>query len=512
MPVFSQTLIDTTPTDDACPRWEQALGWVRAAIVIWLLLVGLWSGPAYGATLAYPNGMPAVEIVLLVVLILLARRGRVSSVWSYPFTWPCLALLGLCALTTGVRVFVRGVPFDVLRLWQNGEPMLRGLLLYLAIAGQPRLARLAWGSMLVGITLSSAATVVQYLTGVVRWYRNLDVGYAGGIHPARVDILSDRFGRPLSRAQGLTSYINLTAAISAAALPYWLLPPLLRVPLTRPVRVLLLLGGVLTAAALWFTNSRGPALAVAVVAVGFLWRLRQRWGIGVLIGLLCFVLGISPAIPLWAVGIAVVAVALAGGYYRPARWALFSVTLGLGLAIGIRVVVVNIMHYPSAARVQQGVDDPERSNIYRDALAAIRIAPWVGIGDAAMSEREQQLAARHLIDFLPRTQRNAHCQYLQWIAAEGAPVALGFILLTLGVVGWCWRRAEIWRSPFARVLALAGAAGLTIFLFTNLADAFFWRIEGAGFFWSVFAVTAAVGETEEANSAATDPSVGNHPL
>ena len=504
MPMLTQTALITELPANSCPLWERGLDGLRVAIVVWLLLVGLWSGPAYGSTLAYPNGLPAVEIVLAIVLALLALRGRVRPAWEYPCAWPCLAVLVLCALTAALRMWLRQLPFDTLRLWQNGEPMLRGLLLYLAIAGHTRLARIAWVSMLVGVALSSVATVIQYCTGVVRWYTNLDVGYKDGVHAVSINTLRDKDGTLDVRAQGLTSYINLTASISAAALPYWLLPPLLRVPLSSRARVLLVLGGLTTATALWFTGSRGPLFALLIVAAVFLWRLQRRWGISALVGLCCFILGMVSAVPLWVLGILLLATLLVCWMNTRQRLFFLAAALGLGLTGSVRVVTVYLLHYAPSKRMGKGIGDWERTPIYRDALEAIQIAPWWGIGDEAISERERQLAAHHLMGPLPRTQQNVHDQYLQWIAAEGLPVALGYMLLTLWATWWCWRHGRLWRSPFARALALAGAAGLAIFLFTNLADAFFWRIEGGGFFWSVFAVTAAVGTMVEETAETTE--------
>ena len=60
---------------------------------------------------------------------------------------------------------VAGVPFDGLRLWQYGEPMLRGALLYLAIAGQPRLARPVWWGLLGGLLAQAPVCIARKLVG-----------------------------------------------------------------------------------------------------------------------------------------------------------------------------------------------------------------------------------------------------------------------------------------------------------------------------------------------------------
>lgn len=171
-----------------------------------------------------------------------------------------------------------------------------------------------------------------------------------------------------------------------------------------------------------------------------------------------------------------------------------AITAGLVMASGLLVVDAYILRFPLSWRiVATGMNDPARVVIFSEALSIIRANPWFGIGDTAVGKRIITLPE---LDSLPRTQQNAHDQYLHWAAAEGIPVAVGFCLLVVWAVYWCWRHAPTWSSPVNRALGWATAIGLAIFLVANLADAHFWRIEGGGFFWSLLAVTAAISRTE----------------
>ncbi len=466
----------------ACPsRLDAVLGWLRLACTAWLLAVGLWSGPAWGATLVWPNALLPVEALLAITLLILGRRGQVRPLRAYPFLWPCLAALAVGAAAAAARFALRGTPVD-LRLWQFGEPMARGLLLYLAIAGQPRVARVAWVSALVGIALPAAATIVQHATGVTRWYPNLDTGWAGGWHP----VLGER-------AQGLTSYINLTAAMLAAGIALWTVPPVLRLPEARWARLALFCAGAATMAATWYTNSRGPMVAAAITACVFFGSRSPRWGARVLVLLGCFLLGVWPGNPWWAL-----LVLLAGGALlavmltrRPAR-VLFPVAVGLVLAGGLLALDHYVLHIDYRLRLsEQGLNDVARMEIYHAVGALVREAPLWGVGDAAVAAR-LHASPNHMLNELPRTQRNAHDQYLHWAAAEGLPAALVYTLLVVGGVVWLWRAAAGWPAPAPQALGFSLAAALTIFLLANFVDAHFWRIEGAGFFFSLLALGAAL--------------------
>ncbi len=482
----------TITPEHAKPTWaaqslcmlDELFDWLRGAAIAWLLLVGLWSGPALGATLVYRyNGLPAVEVACLIVLLYQAWRGRLRSPRTYPFLWPCLAVLALSAYSALMRLLCFGIPFDLLRLWQHGEPMARGLLLFLAIAGQPRLTRVAWIGLFSGITVLAASCIVQHCTEVTRWYADLDRGWATGFHPLRGP-----------RTQGLTSYINLTAAMLAAALPCWLLPPLLHRKIDRRLCVLLIAGGVATGAALWYTDSRGPMVALAIAGSLLLWRISRRWGVYALLALFMFILAVWPASPLWAL------FAFASGFLlvyisKTRRWRmLLAVTLGSVFAGGLQVIDAYVLHLPLHWRVlDEGLSDHQRILLVHDAWHVVRLHPWYGVGEAGLDLR--LLYAPHsFFDKLPLTQHNAHNQYLQWAATEGIPVALAFTLLFIWTIYWLLNRSAYWRDPFARALGLGAAIGLATFLLCCLVDAHFWRIEGGGFYWSVLATVTAIGE------------------
>lgn len=472
---------------------EHACEWARLLAVAWLLLVGLWSAPALGATLVYPNGMLAVEAVLAVVLIILGWRGRVRPLRSYPFLWPCLAVLAVCAVAAALRVLVRGTAADAeaLRLWQTGEPMARALLLYLAIAGHPRIPRIAWMAVLAGMTLQAGAAVIQHATGVSRWYADLDTGWTTGWQPTAEAVQHVHGQMIAQRVQGLTSYINLTAAMLAASLPCWMVPSIFGFPKRLRLRLLIGLGGVATVAALWYTQSRGPAFAVIPAALLLAWRLSPWWRVNVLVAMVAFVLVMLLASPFW--GCVAVLVALAG-LAGVRRWrVLLPLTLALGLAGGLQVLDAYMLHYDLASRVsERALEDGARSILYREAVQALPASPWWGIGDTEAAVRVTHSACRPLQN-LPRTQQNYHNQYLHWAVAEGWPAALALILLVCGATYWCWRQSSRWTDPFARGVGLSVAAALTIFLLCNLVDAHFWRIEGGGFFWSLLAVAAGIG-------------------
>jgi len=453
----------------------------RTSAVVWLLLVGLWSGPVPGATLAYPNGFLFVETGLAIVLFLLALRGRVLPLRTYPFLWLCLVVLSLLIMALLVRAIFGGAVFEVSMPWKYGEPMARGLLLYLAIAGHPRVTRIAVAGMLLGMLLPAGASIIQHITGVSRWYADLDGGWASGIRMIAGN-----------RAQGLTSYVNLTAAMLAASLPFFIALPAFRLPRSRWMRAGLLLGGAMTMAALWYTNSRGPIMALVLVCCLSLIRFSLRWALGILAGVGGFLLIVLPSTPWWALVGLIVAFPL--GYFIWKRGArhLLPLAAGLAMAGGLLTVDAYVLHLPLAWRVATtGLADNARLDIYAEALRIIRENPWLGIGETAVGKRVITIPA---LQSLPLTQRNAHNQYLQWTAAGGVPVGIGFTILALWSIVWCRRNAPAWSSSLAQALGWASAIGLATFLVANLADAFFWRIEGGGFFWSLLAVTAAAAQ------------------
>ena len=349
---------------------------------------------------------------------------------------------------------------------------------------RPRLLRVAWVCLFAGIALLSAACIIQHCTSVSSWYFDLDRGWAGGYHP----VLGHR-------VQGLTSYINLTAAMLAAALPCWLLPPLLRQPADRRLRALLLIGGVATAAALWYTDSRGPMAALALAGVPFLWYLSQRWGKYALLGIGIFLLTVWPASPLlsllaFAIGFTLV------NMTNVRKWRLLlAITIGLVFAGGLQVMDAYVLHKPLRWRViDEGLTDRSRLILIHQTCAVIRTSPWWGVGEEELNARLLQ-TTKSVFGMLPFTQKNAHNQYLQWAASEGIPVALAFTVLLGWTILWLIRASPGWSSPSARALGLAAAMGMLTFLLCNLTDAQFWRIEGGGFYWSIVATVTAIGVT-----------------
>jgi hypothetical protein len=468
--------------------FDRAIEWVLYPCVCWLFLVGLWSGPGLGATLVYPNGLLAVEAALAIVLLLLMWRGRVVPLQQYPFLLPCLGVMALAALAALARVFARGEPFEALRLWQHGEPMLRGLLIYLALVGRPRLLRAAIGAAVVGFGLLAISCMVQHFTGVTRWYVALDRGWESGIQAMR----------DTPRGQGLTSYINLTAAMLATALPFWSVPSAMGAVARHPwARILLPAGGVATAAALLYTNARGPVLAVALVACVVVWHLRprQRWSMMVATALF-FAVTMLPGQMVAPASLAALAIGGLCGIYawRGRHTRLILPALALMLVGGVQSIDAYVLHLPLGLRViEQGVKDGARLALYEETLVQVTHAPLWGVGghDLAMALTQGPTAVRLGLDLLPRTQWNAHNQVLQWAGAEGVPVALAFTMLVLGGVWWLWRQVHQSHTRFQQILTLSTAIALTLFLVTNLAEAHFWRIEGGGLYWSLLALASA---------------------
>lgn len=485
-------------------HWTSLLDILRVIALCWLLLVGLWSGPAYGATLVYPNGIMYAEGALAVILLLSALRGRVRAPAEYPFLWPCLGVMALCGLAGALRIAVRGTHAgdETLLLWRHGEPMLRGLLLYLAVAGQAKFVRAAWAAALAGLLLHSGAAIVQHFTHITRWYANLDRGWADGWKPVLDPMLHKaahhhkaRVYSPL-RVQGLTSYINLTAAMLAAAIPFFAIPAVLVGNRIAWKRSLLAAGGFATGAALWYTDSRGPICAVIVVFLLLALLFSGRWRASLLTAIAVFTIALIKHSEVMAL----VILLLAAGLLVARRWwrneYVLPVILALTFAGSVQLVDAYLLHYPLSLRVSDnGLLDRARIVLYRAALTTTASSPYWGVGDAGVAFRVLHLPKRYELFILPKTQQNFHDQYLQWAASEGVFVALAFTLLVCWAVYWCWRLYQTSTDPPARALGLAAAAGLTIFLLCNLVDAQFWRIEGGGFFWSLLAVTAATGTT-----------------
>jgi O-antigen ligase len=327
------------------------------------------------------------------------------------------------------------------------------------------------------------------MTHVTRWYPDLDAGWVSGYRP-----VPDTAVWGVPRAQGLTSYINLTAALLAAALPLWFLPAARGREPGKVARLALLLGGAAVAAALWYTGARGPMLAAGVVACLLLSSFSLPWGVSAVTALGLALTAAWPGKGLWALS----ALGLAGLLALSAkRWRLRHLTpviLALALAGGVQVVDAYVLDLPLGWRVaEQGVMDKARLRIYGQALRTIADAPLWGVGDTEAAACVLRTPYPHPIT-LPRTQQNFHNQPLQWAAAQGVPAALALSLLVLWVTGWIWRRALRRRTArtLAATLPLSLAGALTTFLLTNLVEAHFWRIEGAGFFWSVAGVAAAL--------------------
>lgn len=467
------------------PTEQRVIAVLRGIFVGWLLFTGMWSGPFIGATLRYPNGMLFAEAALLLLLLLPGgRRLR-----DYPFLWPCLAALGIATVATLVRMWTRDVPFEWLSLWILGEPMLRGALIFLALAGQPKGDRLAWGAMLAGIGLLAAAVIIQHFTGVTRWYPDLDAGWVSGFRS-----VADYGAWTTPRAQGLTSYINLTAALLAAALPLWFLPAARGRLSPRWARTAVFISGLLVAAALWYTGARGPMLAIGVVACLLLACYSWPWGLSAVAALGLALTAAWPGKGPWALG----ALGVAGMLMIAARvWRLRHLTpliLALALVGGVQAIDAYVLDLPLGWRVaDHGLADKARMRIYGHALTVIAGAPLWGVGDSEAAAQVVRTPYPRPID-LPHTQRNFHNQPLQWAAAHGIPAALALSLLVLGVTGWLWAHGLRLRRErtLAGILPLAIAGALAVFLLTNLPEAHFWRIEGGGFFWSLAAVGAAM--------------------
>ncbi|MEI7833374.1 MAG: hypothetical protein WCJ56_09265, partial [bacterium] len=368
----------TSPVNGATDFLDRGAEWLLTPLLVWLLLVGLWSGPSLGATLVYPNALLWFDGALALCLLWIGIRGKQNRLRDVYFLLPCFGILILCALATFARTLARGIEFDWLRLWIHGEPMLRGVLICLAVMGRPRLLRVGVVSALVGLALLALSGVIQHVTHVSRWYKDLDKGWATGFRPLQ----------PLEmttlRVQGLTSYINLTAAMLGAAFPLWIAPLLLRMKLSNYGKILLALGAIATAASLWYTDSRGPAIALIIVGIGLLWFRSVALGmVGTLtLGLVITLTSPTANLPLWALLTCVIAVVSGVIMWRyRLRW-LWPLVIGLSLLGGLQAVDAYVLKFQLKGwRVTtQGVEDTARVKIYQLAFRDIKEAPFWGVG------------------------------------------------------------------------------------------------------------------------------------
>ncbi len=475
--------------NSAVDFFDHGAEWLLTPLLIWLLLVGLWSAPSLGATLVYPNALLWFEGALAVCLLWIGIRKKQTHLRDIPFLLPCIGMLVLCALATVARTLARGIEFDWLRLWIYGEPMLRGALICLAVLGRPRLLRIGVVSALAGLAVLALSGVIQHVTHISRWYKDLDIGWASGITP----------NQPLEmttlRVQGLTSYINLTAAMLGAAFPLWIAPLLLRLRLPNYGKVLLALGAIATAASLWYTDSRGPAMALIIIGFGLLWFRSVALGmVGTLtLGLVITLTSPTAHLSLWALLTCIIAVVAGVIMWRyRLRW-LWPLVIGLSLLGGLQAVDAYVLKIQLKGwRVtSQGIEDSARVKIYQLALRDIQEAPFWGVGNASFA-KELPKVDKALLS-LPKTQLNAHNQYLHWAATEGIPVALAFTVLLAWLVVRLWIVARRREDPFTRVVGMAVAVCLAVFLLSNVSDAQFWRIEGGGFFWSLLGLAEGAG-------------------
>lgn len=475
------------------------LYYARMLSVCWLLLVGLWSAPAFGAELVYPNYLLQVEIFLAFVLLLCKFQGKVLRLTRYPFLYPSIIVLIIATVAALLRVFLLrcNINQELFHLAQHGEPLLRASLIFFALAGDRSLLRIAWFSALFGLMLNALASVIQHFTQVARWYNDLDRGWRDGWSlyrgiPAGEDV---RYFSP--RTQGLTSYTNTTAAFFAASLPYWIMPVIMREKRRLSTYSFFISGILLTSAGLCYTHSRGPLLALILVIFLLASFLPWRWSIALICANITLLLTIIlPSVRL-ALGEFIAAVLLAVlAHLR--RWK-YTWPLICVLAIygGIISIDGYLLHFNVNNRiVEQGVDDQSREILYINAIKTTLSSPWIGAGEERAGAHILHLPNAGLQE-LPRSKLNYHNSFLHWAAVEGIPLALAMTLFTIGAVVWCWRAFRRATTPFSRSLTLATTIGMTIYLLCNLVDAHFWRMEGASFFWSLLALTAATARSED---------------
>lgn len=478
--------------------YSKLLYYVRMITVCWLLLVGLWSAPAFGALLVYPNYLLEVEILLAVVLILSGRQGCVLRLSRYPFLLPSIVVIIIAAVAAFFRItyLQTSISNETLHLAQHAEPLLRAMLIFFALAGDKDLLRMGWYSAMAGLLLNALASVIQHFTQVTRWFSDLDRGWRDGWSPYR-GIPEGETGQHFSpRTQGLTSYINTTAAMLAAALPYWIVPIIKRVIRKWPAYLFFIAGTLLTTAGLWYTNSRGPMLAVLLVIFVLAIMLHWRWLLALLAANIVVLLTAAVQSMRLALAefIAAVLLSLVALRYRwRYTWPLIA---ALAIAGGLMSIDGYLLHFDFNSRmVEQGVGDRARLVLYDDAIKTTLSSPWIGVGEEQIAENLLHLPYRGLRN-LPRSQHNYHNTILHWSAAEGIPLALAMTIFTIGAIVWCWRAFRHALTPFSRSLTLASTIGMTIYLLCNMVDAHFWRMEGAAFFWSLLALTAAAARSE----------------
>lgn len=481
--------------------YENVLYYARLISVCWLLLVGLWSAPAFGAVLVYPNYLLQVEIFLALVLLLSWPQRKLLRLSRYPFLIPSIIVLIIGATAALLRVLLlhTAVSNELLHLAQHAEPLLRALLIFIALAGDKYLLRIAWYSALAGLMANALSSVIQHFTQVTRWYSDLDRGWRDGWSPYRGLPVGENSPHISPRTQGLTSYINTTAAMLAAGLPYFVVPIIKRVARKLPDRLFFMTGALLTSAGLWYTNSRGPMLVLLLIIIILAMMLPWRWLLSLMVASIVLLATVALQSLRLALTEFVAAVLLSLVTLRR-RWRYtWPVICALAIAGGLMSVDGYLLHFDLYSRmVEQGVGDRARIVLYSDAIKTTLSSPWIGVGEEQIAENIMHLPHSGL-RALPRSQHNYHNTILHWSAAEGIPLALAMALFTIGAVVWCWRAFKRPLTPYSRSITLATTIGMSIYLISNMVDAHFWRMEGAGFFWSLLALTAATACSEDAD-------------
>ena len=247
--------------------------------------------------------------------------------------------------------------------------MARGMLLYLAIAGQPRFTRVAWVGLFAGISVLAAACIVQHCTVVTRWYADLDCGWAAACmrkrgRVARIDLLHQPDGPPSWLPHALL-----------------LLPPLLRRRADRRLRALAAprrRGDGCRSLVYRFTRSDGgaghcrlpvplaPVLALGMVCPAGLVSVYPGW----------------PARPLCALAALVTGCLLVYTAIKRNWRLLLALTLVRPSAGGLQVLDAYVLHFPLHWRViDKGLSDIERVQLNREEPGTWR-APAPGTAEA----------------------------------------------------------------------------------------------------------------------------------
>ena len=84
----------------------------------------------------------------------------------------------------------------------------------------------------------------------------------------------------------------------------------------------------------------------------------------------------------------------------------------------------------------------QRIAFFRSALAAFGEKPWFGYGYHNFESNVLAIKARHSIPW-PDHAGHAHNNFLEHLAATGAPGAIAFILFCLSWIIDCWRRRDV---------------------------------------------------------------------